>query len=420
MHRNNLYWIESLSLPCVWYGTRDGENDDAVKVLPITCDNLDLATRYPRSDLKHLEKSHMKRISCRRTADFTRAIMDFAEWDDGERLSYNWPQFIINLIKDSNDLSNWVNHVENFNNAKRIKFHDRKKVFLFFLCAELLGLTDEVRSVGPDEPGCSEEVQSLFDSILTIADPHKKPFVRRQSRTGIDFQADINNNILNPSYNQEDKENLTDESSYLIYTKNILTDREIKEYLNNSKYIRSLSAIQIKKCPYYNFPPLPSPLSPNDGSNIFSNNFSNMPSSVVQPTSQTIPGRTLVRYTPCVITRIVMKPEVRNVTAVLSPISDHSLIKSSIYSQVNHDRPLAQAGTPTVVYEGRNAIDSGAVSTLTIGPDDSYVEVSDGDYRWCIPLASCKYDVLPDDVALEVLAQCNYDVSTQFSVVGIE
>jgi len=145
---------------------------------------------------------------------------------------------------------------------------------------------------------------------------------------------------------------------------------------------------------------------------------------------------------------MVIKPEVRNVTAVPSPISDSTLKSTLSLVHYSQNNPKAESTlspvVPTVVYDGSydgkssGPKDSSTSSTHTmgtpptaslsspspssslvttsaevVGPEESYVEVSDGDYRWVVPLASCKYDVLPDDVALEVLASCDYNVSRE-------
>lgn len=160
---NNLYWVESIKLPCLWYGVVNGESKSSLVTVAVIGRQSSEASsslaleRYQLQPLeyRHLSRCQDSRIGGRSPAhpmihafviyllllDFTGALMDFAEWDDRFRDSYWWPAFISDLIHSPARLKEWLDAADNHNIATRIKV--RRKLYLFLLSANFLGIEDE-------------------------------------------------------------------------------------------------------------------------------------------------------------------------------------------------------------------------------------------------------------------------------------
>ena len=91
--------------------------------------------------------------------------MDFAEWDDRFRDSYWWPVFISDLIHNSAQLESWLNAADRHSVASRIKV--RRKLYLFLLCANFLGIEDEY-IVAPEGEFYSDSVRELLEWIANV------------------------------------------------------------------------------------------------------------------------------------------------------------------------------------------------------------------------------------------------------------
>ena len=225
--RNNLYWVDGLNYPCLWYGDEAAAPEVEVAVLPFSNAPSSAAVLQRRVKRKLLlpldgdllEEHCSSDVSLK---SFCYALLDFAEYDDHSRDSYFWPEFITDLLGSRRARERWLGMANR--SVVCYMFKERRWVYLLHLCAQQAGLCDDLDSLsrlradGVPDAGerarygveCtyddvlakrvknllatrgSRELQRMVRSIRAVnrtEDNQTRDFKRSHSRVGVEYQV---------------------------------------------------------------------------------------------------------------------------------------------------------------------------------------------------------------------------------------
>eukprot|EP01035_Chromulina_nebulosa_P018720 gene18720-24483_t len=116
--RNNLYWVSSPhNFACVWYGDPNLESSESLVDVHRIVLEKETSKNIVRSNLQPLDDKILNSTTDINPdlKDFLIALLEFSEWDDGLRGSYEWPDFIRNFAFDSQKLLVWLNNTISVN-----------------------------------------------------------------------------------------------------------------------------------------------------------------------------------------------------------------------------------------------------------------------------------------------------------------
>ncbi len=124
--------------------------------------------------------------------DFLLALQDFAEWDDALRDSYQWPQFIVNMIKSG--FETWVEKALD-HPVSHYFGQLRAKLLLFCLCASHVGIQDEYVFKSNSTSGeidASSQFICLLGDVMELERnvTESCEITRAESRIGCNYQVD--------------------------------------------------------------------------------------------------------------------------------------------------------------------------------------------------------------------------------------
>jgi hypothetical protein len=224
--RNNLYWITTLSVPCLWYGNEEPTGTlQLVNVTPVTCLNrmasgqrevnadseADLfqpnnSVSVSRSSMIPLDHDILFQFCSNGTLfDVLCAFLDYAEWDEAGKHDYMWTPAIYDLLVCNNKLDRWIN--DSLTCALRSTTRNRRELFTLLLCARLMGIDDEYRITKDGSLHCSDGLLELISKIRKLnrqsfsdckgssrpllSSNSKGRFARTSSRVGDGFQASL-------------------------------------------------------------------------------------------------------------------------------------------------------------------------------------------------------------------------------------
>jgi hypothetical protein len=231
--RNNLYWSESLQTACMLWGTAS-DPSTSIRVLLISASSTDFdkgsatISDVLKSELRPLDEEHIQGIENKDTANFVGAIYDFAEWDDFQRVSFQWPNFLLRLLENPAKCYTWRTLARGHELAEM--FPSEMHLYLFFMCAEhtgLISLLSPIRRAGGSverEP----RVASLVDCIVFMQSNEDIDFRRKFSRCGDDYQTIV------PDYSPN-RARSPDPCDEPLFVPGHLTDCEYSEYLRKAK-----------------------------------------------------------------------------------------------------------------------------------------------------------------------------------------
>lgn len=382
--RNNLYWLNSQNLPCLWYsGSKCLSPEDNIQVIPIVCaDNYrkKQSIKVARKHLVPLDEDLLA-LHCKdtRTQNFSYALLDFAEYDDAARDSYFWPSFLLRIIENADLCILWINRV--LENRLHVNLVEERKLFLFYMCAQHVGiLNDELEFVNFEESDA--DARELFKAIVSLNDNDiAKEFRRSSSRVGDEYQVNYNNQISN--------ENTTENHDHnsLVYQKSRLTEEELNEYISlvHNLRIRHISPGQLIEAPSYAI----------SMSGLISTNYQHLNLS-----EQILNENDLKKAFSQ-----GRRPGRRNISCFVvrkRKIIDDSVLKP--YENNFSFNFLSPSGSG-----------SGSKNRLILE-----VDVFDGNQTWTVPVKSCRLLTMPEDQALEILHKYKYDVATAIKYVEAE
>eukprot|EP01038_Epipyxis_sp_PR26KG_P010026 gene10026-13482_t len=253
--RNNLYWAscDDGDFPCLWYGYGNTSNcslsmerkeTDMIQVIPINWSEP--LIKYPkmviRSEIEPLDEVVIeKKCGNNSFSEFLIALLSFAEWDDRDRLSYEWPSFITAMFFDHNQLINCKRFVREFD-KKRPSNKPIHRIYLLYLCANHMGLMEELISNMIKDNKCSSDIRDLLALVSKIL---KAPddVNRTGSRVGNEFQSIIPD-LQMPNFQHSD--------SGLVWRPETLAENKVDRYLGMISTIRkaSISKNQILEAPF--------------------------------------------------------------------------------------------------------------------------------------------------------------------------
>jgi hypothetical protein len=181
---NNLYWLEALKLPSLWYGDLRIQAKDSIHVdvigHPDGADGARVSVK--RGEIIPLEYGHLRQCRDRRLAgetailsyttvlmpttqlDYCSALMDFSEWDNKFRDSYWWADPISSVFLTYSVLTSWLDSAETYLFAH--KFKSRRHLYLYILSAQTLGIIDEYQQNEDGIDVYSDSMENLMDSVL--------------------------------------------------------------------------------------------------------------------------------------------------------------------------------------------------------------------------------------------------------------
>ena len=391
---------------------------------------------------------------------FLLALLAFPEWDYPQRDSYVWPAFVLPLMRKPAAVEHYLRAVQNhpLNNGVR-PFYD---VILFLLCAEHTGVLDE----WDDEwfaqgHGCTDSVQYLLESISEFRNTNEEVY-RFSCRVAECYQA-------KPL--PKCKKDTTTESAPAAYLPHKVPDQEFEDYLSqvqalrethlrtnqlieaplnvdlferewelfkaskaktgrvldsaSSKYAlreginefiatsrrqnKKLTALYTVKHP--SCPVLPSPrpaalCTPSSGSK--NNNNEDFAPEVERliPLSGSLESSA---HTPG-----VSSDDKPSNTSPKKSLELSEGLKSPLNGHINKGTPpqvpvRAPSSFPTATHAA-NGASSHAQDTIV---------VYSGTLELKVPLQFCRFNSLPDDIALEVLHRCDHDVNRALQEVAV-
>ena len=154
-----------------------------------------------KSELRPLDEEHIEGIEDKETANFVGAIYDFAEWDDFQRVSFQWPNFLVRMLGNPANCYTW--RILARGHKLAALFPSDMHTYLFFLCAEQLGL---ISLLAPNHRTCNAididkdpRVASLVDSVVFMQSNEDIDFRRKFSRCGDDYQTFVPDYLPNRS-----------------------------------------------------------------------------------------------------------------------------------------------------------------------------------------------------------------------------
>jgi hypothetical protein len=384
--RNNLYWLNSQNLPCLWYsGSKCQSPEDIISVIPIICTPNNRKKQFIKVARKYLVPldEDLLALNCKHTytRNFSYALLDFAEYDDAARDSYFWPSFILELIKHADLCILWIHRV--LENSLNVKLEEQRRLFLFYMCAQHVGiLNHDLEFVNFKE--IDRDVRDLFEKIASINDKDDitKDFRRSSSRVGDEYQVNYNNQIRNENMIESADNN---GNNCLVYQQSRLTEEELNEYITlvHNLRIRHISPGQLIEAPSYAI----------SMSGLMSTNYQHLhlsgqklnESDLKKSFSQ---GR---------------KPGRRNIACFV--VGKRKIIDDSTVNPFENIFSLNLSSSSS----------SGSKSRLILE-----VDVFDGNHTWTVPAKSCRILTMPEDQALTILHNHKYNVATSIKYVEAE
>jgi len=185
----NLFWSPKSNLPCLFYDRVQNLHQWTISVIPMCCTTYHYRITALRTSgqLESLTRKHMDQCTDERTADFTFAMMDFADWHRSrmERAValgappmsndvavwgnahsvvdgvYIWPRFIAEMVEKPKLWALWRKKAERANSTGT-----RRLAYLTALCSDFQEFSAEyasqptayreVQDIRPDKPGPRE------------------------------------------------------------------------------------------------------------------------------------------------------------------------------------------------------------------------------------------------------------------------
>lgn len=160
-------------------------------VLPFFQDTKSEEVLVQRSDLTKLEHEHCDKISDDIFRVFCSAILDFPEWDDNSRLSYEWPPSVIDLVTDIENFNLWYAGINDLGLGPEMFSGSLKKLLLYSLCADQCGILKDSDAQLIKARSALDSVLHLYDIVVQTEDINEISFRRTSSRVGLSFQATI-------------------------------------------------------------------------------------------------------------------------------------------------------------------------------------------------------------------------------------
>ena len=145
-----------------------------------------------RSQIVKLEPYHCIKYQNEMRENFCCACLDFPEWDDHSRPSYVWSTSILNRMNNLNNFLDWCEYLTGTLGFTREFFgNSLKKMFVFSICADHLGLLQECSVERIQNKEVSDDVHALYHMVFHYTDSEDHHFRRTSSRVGEEFQSSL-------------------------------------------------------------------------------------------------------------------------------------------------------------------------------------------------------------------------------------